>query len=102
MGISFVHEDVTDEELVEYITRVHQSIGEAISMKIFFTNNVQHLETVRKDRSRNKMIITRNISPEFITKAVDITDNIVYRGTNCEAVTARVKKILEKSRINAR
>jgi len=100
MGISFVHEDITDKKLVDYIRCVHQSIGETVSMKIFFTNSIGHLEKVKKDRSRNKMIITKNISPEFITKAIDITENIVYRGTDCEAVSVRVKRILEKSKVN--
>ena len=98
MGISVIHEDITDEELSKYILMSCKVIGQSKNLKIFFVNEIKGLDILKKDRSKNKIIITKNISPEFITEAVNITENIVYRGSDFEVITDRVKNILEKSK----
>lgn len=95
MGISFVCEDSVDKQLDEYIEKENKLIGTTINVKIFCVSSIEYLEKLKKDRSKKKIIITKNVTPDFISKALNITDNIVYRGEDCENIMEKIKKIIK-------
>lgn len=95
MSISFICENINNE-LIEYITKECESHIKPNNAKIFVIASFEELDKVRKDRSKNKIIITSNISREFVTKALDVTENIIYKDMENSIIAERINQIFEK------
>lgn len=95
MGISFVYEK-DNNELIKYITKECGGYVKTSNVKIFVIYTFEELEKARKDRSKNKIIITNNLSRDFVNKALDITENIIYKDMESSVIAERIITILGK------
>lgn len=94
MAITYVYDKTESEDLVSFLKSNLPKEVKGKNAKVYITDNIEDLDKVVTDIEKKAIVITRNCTTEFVTKALSYTEFLMYRADEYDKIKIKLLKCL--------